>query len=160
MSELEEAVAIAEQVLDQPWGDPDADIGVVSRQFLRALGREKSLSEEVSRLENKPATPFEKLAKEMAAELERLRKLVREHRDSWLAGDDKCWKDNEVLYAAALPEGFTPPARDSLCELANCVRYVTSCHHPQTTYVSPQRRIEELENEVARLLGSLNYGSA
>lgn len=82
--------------------------------------------------------------------IEELEAAVRRHRDSWLSGDDRCWRDNEELYKV-LPEGFTPLARDSLVELENCVRYTKSCHHPQTLYVSPQRRIDELEAEVSAL---------
>src|SRR3990167_8144909 len=75
-----------------------------------------------------------------------LETAIRKHRDSWLAGDDKCWKDNEELYKV-LPEGYEPPVRDTLCELVNCEKYVASCHDPRVTYISPQRRIEELESE-------------
>lgn len=75
---------------------------------------------------------------------------IRKHRDSWLAGDDKCWKDNEELYKI-LPEGYSPPIRDTTVELNLCEKYIKSCHAPHITYISPQRRIEELEAEVARL---------
>lgn len=73
-----------------------------------------------------------------------LQAAVRKHRDSYLSGDDKCWQDNETLYKA-LPEGYTPPARDTTVEIENCRRYLASCHDPRVEYVSPQRRIEELE---------------
>jgi len=81
--------------------------------------------------------------------IEALEDAIRKHRDSWLNGDDKCWKDNEVLYEL-LPEGFTPPERDELCELANCQKYIRSCHHPEVNYVSPQRWIEVLETTIKR----------
>jgi len=83
-----------------------------------------------------------------------LRGCIRKHRDSWVRGDDKCWKDNVDLYQV-LPEGFKLPPMDSTCELANCVKYIESCHHPDIKYVSPQIRIEELEAEVGRLKDSL-----
>ena len=44
-----------------------------------------------------------------------------------------------------LPEGYMPPRRDTAVELARCQQYIASRQHPQTEYVSPQRRIEELE---------------
>jgi hypothetical protein len=81
-------------------------------------------------------------------ELEVLRDAVREHRDQ--RGDDRCWLDDEKLYAA-LPEGYTPPTRSETVELSLCQRYIASRHHPCTEYVSPQRRIEELEKELADL---------
>ncbi len=84
----------------------------------------------------------------LVAEYEKLLAAIRKHRDE--RGDDRCWKDNETLYAV-LPEGYTPPERDSLVELENCKRYIASCHDPRTRYESPQRRIEELEAQVEEL---------
>jgi hypothetical protein len=75
---------------------------------------------------------------------------VREHRDQ--RGDDRCWRDDRKLYAA-LPEGYTPPAADTGVELDNCRRYIASRQDP--AYVSPQRRIEELEAEVVALKAQL-----
>lgn len=77
-----------------------------------------------------------------------LRTGTRDHRDQ--RGDDKCWMDDEKLYKL-LPEGYTPPARDTAVELANCRKYICSRMNPATIYISPQRRIEELELEIARL---------
>lgn len=37
MSERDEAIALANRVLDRPSGDPDDDLAVLARQFLRAL---------------------------------------------------------------------------------------------------------------------------
>jgi hypothetical protein len=73
---------------------------------------------------------------------------IRQHRDE--RGDDRCWQDDEKLYAA-LPEGYVPPARDTAVELGNCQRYIECRHNPATVYVSPQRRIEELEAALAPL---------
>ena len=86
-------------------------------------------------------------------EVERLRAGIRRLRDEWLRGDDKCWKDLETCFAL-LPEGYTPPARDTCVELENCKRYIASCHDPRVQYTSPQRRIEELESEVEQLRGT------
>lgn len=72
---------------------------------------------------------------------------IRAHRDSYLSGDNKCWKDNEELYKL-LPEGYEPPKRDTLCELENCKKYIESCHDPRVEYISPQLRIEALEKEL------------
>lgn len=83
-------------------------------------------------------------------QLNELENAIREHRDSWLRGDDKCWKDNEALYRL-LPEGYTAPPRDTTVELHLCEKYIKSCHAPHIEYVSPQRRIEELEEEVRKL---------
>lgn len=88
-------------------------------------------------------------------EVEKLREGIRRHRDSWLRGDDKCWKDNEELYKL-LPERYSPPSRDTLVELSNCEKYIASCHDPRVEYVSPQRRIEKLEAEVRQLRGLLS----
>ena len=70
-----------------------------------------------------------------------------EHRDE--KGDDRCWMDDEVLYQA-LPEGYEPVVRDSSVEIANCQRFIACRQNPKTEYVSPQRRIEELEAELAK----------
>lgn len=78
----------------------------------------------------------------VVAQRDELLAAIRRHRDE--RGDDRCRQDDDVLYRA-LPEGFTPPARDSSVEIANCVRYIDCRQNPATEYVSPQRRIEELE---------------
>ena len=76
---------------------------------------------------------------EKVAELEA---AIRRHRDQ--RGDDRCWMDDSWLYAI-LPEGYSPPAIDSAVELENCKRFIECRRNPATTYVSPQRRIDELE---------------
>jgi len=43
MSELDEAVELANKVLDRINADPDDDLAVLARQFLRALEREQKL---------------------------------------------------------------------------------------------------------------------
>lgn len=84
----------------------------------------------------------------LIAEVKRLSSAIRSHRDQ--RGDDRCWMDDEKLYAA-LPEGYTPPPRDSTVELRNCERYIASRHNPGTEYVSPEREIEQLKSENAKL---------
>lgn len=37
MSEKEEAIRLANKVLDRPYADPDDDIAILARQFLRSL---------------------------------------------------------------------------------------------------------------------------
>jgi hypothetical protein len=86
----------------------------------------------------------------LKAELEQLQAKIRWHQNQWLSGDNKCWKDNEELYKL-LPEGYTPPERDTLCELENCKRYIESCHDPRVKYVSPQVRIQELEKQLLEM---------
>lgn len=88
---------------------------------------------------------------------DRLEQAIRQHRDA--RGDDRCWMDDEALYKV-LPEGYTPPARDTAVELERCRQFIACRQHPETTYVSPQRRIEELERELkeARDLYDANHG--
>lgn len=80
-------------------------------------------------------------------EVEKLQAAIRKHRDT--RGDDRCWLDDEELYST-LPEGFIPPVEDSSVELARC-QHIQCRHNPATKYVSPQRRIEELERHVQAL---------
>ncbi len=75
----------------------------------------------------------------------RLANAIRRHRDQ--RGDDRCWLDDEELYRE-LPEGYQPPQRDSCVELEMCRKYIASRHNKNTIYVSPQRRIEELERTI------------
>lgn len=89
-----------------------------------------------------------KTREDIAGEVIRLRNAIRRHRDQF--GDDACWMDNHELYRH-LPEGYTPPELDTEVELENCRKYIESRRCPFTTYVSPQRRIEELENKVREL---------
>jgi hypothetical protein len=77
-----------------------------------------------------------------------LEAAIRKHRDQ--RGDDRCWLDDEELYKV-LPEGYTPPVRDSAVELKMCEKFIACRHNPNTQYVSPQRRIEELETELQKL---------
>ncbi len=80
-------------------------------------------------------------------EVQRLQRAIREHRDA--RGDDRCWMDDEALYKT-LPEGYTAPARDTCIQLENCILYIKSRQNPGTVYVSPQRRIEELESQLRK----------
>lgn len=78
---------------------------------------------------------------ERGGEIEKLQTAIRKHRD--MLGDDRCHIDDAELYAA-LPEGDTRPARETAVTIENCQRYI-ECRQQGREYVSPQRRIEELE---------------
>ena len=41
MTEKEQAILLANKVLDRPYADPDDDLALLSRQFLRSLEREE-----------------------------------------------------------------------------------------------------------------------
>lgn len=86
------------------------------------------------------------MTKSAELEVERLRNAIRQHRDA--RGDDRCWLDDEELYRT-LPEGYTPPERDTAVELSRCEAFIRNRQNPATVYVSPQRRIDELESELA-----------
>lgn len=82
-----------------------------------------------------------------------LRKAIRKHRDQ--CGDDRCWLDDEELYAM-LPEGKgTADTRlnDPAVMLECCKQYIQHRHNPAVPYVSPQREIERLKKEIS----DLNY---
>lgn len=64
---------------------------------------------------------------DLKIELERIRNLIREHRDC--RGHDRCWIDDIKLYALALPEDNLPnlelPPKDEFlnkCEEFRCNR--------------------------------------
>lgn len=83
-------------------------------------------------------------------QLKQAQDAIRKHCD--YRGDDRCYLDDEELYKI-LPEGYTPPARDSCVELERCKAYIASRHNPNIEYISPQKRIEELEASLAEILG-------
>ena len=96
-------------------------------------------------------SPYNTDGENLESALIRIRDLeaaIRKIRDS--RGDDRCWMDYESLFAL-LPEGYTPPIRDTTVELDLCRQFIASCHDPKVQYVSPQRRIEELEEKVRSL---------
>lgn len=70
---------------------------------------------------------------------------IRQHRDE--RGDDRCHADDGRLYAV-LPEGDTRPATETAVTLENCAKFI-ECRQTGREYVSPQRRIEELEARAA-----------
>lgn len=43
MTEYEMAIKLADWILDRPYADPDDDLALLSRQFLRCVEREESL---------------------------------------------------------------------------------------------------------------------
>lgn len=78
-----------------------------------------------------------------------LRRAVRKHMTT--RGDDRCYLDDAELYSA-LPEGDTRPRAETAVTIENCRRFIR-CRQVGQVYTSPQRRIEELEAEVAALKG-------
>lgn len=90
----------------------------------------------------------DEMSLKLAAEIEKLRVAIRKHRDQ--RGDDRCWLDDEELYKV-LPEGYTPPERDTSVELHNCEQFIACRHNPATVYVSPEIEIARLREEVATL---------
>ena len=83
----------------------------------------------------------------------KLEQGVRTHRDQ--RGDDRCWMDDENLYKL-LPEGYTAPKREVAVELELCKKYLQCRRNPATTYVSPQRRIEELSEKLYEIMKLAN----
>ena len=85
---------------------------------------------------------------DLFTEVDRLRAAIRTHRD--YRGNDRCYLDDRELYAV-LPEGYTPCAGGVAVTIEQCEQFIRCRHDPATEYVSPQRRIEDLELEVDRL---------
>lgn len=81
-------------------------------------------------------------------EYEKLAVAIRNHRDQ--RGDDRCFRDDYTLYSI-LPEGYKAPSEDTCVQLELCKKYIASRQNPNTIYISPQRRIEELEQKVIEL---------
>jgi len=91
----------------------------------------------------------EELLYEAEQEVTRLQNAIRQHRDE--RGDDRCWQDDETLYGV-LPEGYTPPERDTAVELENCKKYIACRGNPHTEYISPQREIVLLREQLKKAL--------
>jgi hypothetical protein len=87
---------------------------------------------------------------ELVHEVLKLRQAIRKVRNDWVRGDDKCYLDLFELFKV-LPEGFNLPENDTYVDIKFCEQYIRSCHHPDVKYVSPQRRIEELEQIITDL---------
>jgi len=96
------------------------------------------------------------VVEQLGDRLEKIETAVRLHRDT--RGDDRCWRDDETLYKI-LPEGYNPPDVDTCVELERCRQYIRSRHHPEIVYVSPQRRIEELESIIKSIATMLGWGN-
>ena len=78
------------------------------------------------------------------AELEKLKAAIREH--AFERGDDRCWLDDQKLYAAAgidLDETNTalPPKEEFL---GNCARYHACRQKPGDTYVTPAEHLKRV----------------
>lgn len=98
---------------------------------------------------------FPDAGKSDAYRVKELEAAIRRHRDE--RGDDRCAADDGTLYAV-LPEGDTRPERETLVTIENCEKYI-ACRQTGREYVSPQRRIEELEEVVAALIESCDLGN-
>ena len=86
--------------------------------------------------------PYSKLIDDLHERIAEVENAIRKHRD--FRGDDRCYEDDAELYGV-LPEGFSPPSCDTEIDLNQCAKYKACRQNPATEYVSPQRRIEELE---------------
>lgn len=82
------------------------------------------------------------------ARINELENAIRKHRD--YRSDDRCWMDDEELYKI-LPEGYTPPEREVAVELSMCEKFISCRRNPKTVYISPQREIERLQEDLIRL---------
>lgn len=81
----------------------------------------------------------------LATRVAELEAAIRNHRDQ--RGDDRCWLDDDALYAV-LPEGKGEADTRLHCPeemLANCQRYIASRQEGGVPYVSPQRQIDTLQ---------------
>lgn len=108
-----------------------------------------SIELELARRGDPPLVP----ASERVLQLET---AIRNHRDQ--RGDDRCWIDDVELYAL-LPEG-KGNSDLSLCHpdemIENCKRYISARQDPSLVYISSQRKIEELEQQIKSLKDSAN----
>jgi hypothetical protein len=87
------------------------------------------------------------------AQRDRYAAAIRKHMH--VRGDDRCYVDDAELYAV-LPEGDVRPSRESAVTAENCARFIHLRQDGrEREYVSPQRRIDELEAEVAALRAEL-----
>lgn len=135
-SELQKRIAGLEGIWTKPTAESEA---IVVTNILRHWEpwRTKRFAEHLSS------------SSERIAELEA---AIRKHRDQ--RGDDRCWLDDRELYAV-LPEGVgnADLHLDEPAEmLENCKRFISSRRDPNQPYVSPQRRIEELEDAIRSVL--------
>ena len=77
-----------------------------------------------------------------------LKSAIRRHRD--FRGDDRCWLDDVELYESLgelIPgDGRRLPSPVEMLE--NCKRFVESRHPMCVPYLSPQRRIDDLEKQL------------
>lgn len=81
---------------------------------------------------------------------------IREHRNQ--KGDDRCWEDDLKLYQL-LPEGVGEADLRLQCPevmLANCQRYIAHRHNPDLPYVSPQKKLAEVEDYMLHLKGVMD----
>ena len=62
MDEAEQAFILANRVLDKPYIDPDGDICLLARQYLRSRERIADLMAELDHLRNTPAARFTRMS--------------------------------------------------------------------------------------------------
>jgi hypothetical protein len=93
---------------------------------------------------------------ELVAEILRLRKGIRNHRDQ--KNDDRCWLDDYALYALLgedQPNTALPPTEEFM---ANCRRFCESRQKPGDTYVTVETLLRDREAQTweaaARLIES------
>jgi len=135
-------------LFEPPWPEP-----ATGREGLDTPRRAEAARAERESLRELDRKIEKAQAEKAMAESEVLHAAIRKHRD--YRGDDRCWMDDEELYAV-LPEGYAPPERDTTVELKLCEKFIASRRNPRTEYVSPQRRIDELEAQVRELQGRLD----
>lgn len=115
MTEFDEAVYLAKRILERPYADPDDNLAMLSRQFLRQVEAKDAVLS-----------------------------AVKEHHSQ--KADDRCWMDDDKLYAACGLRAVDRRVGDKQAMLENCKRFIDrryeGGHWP--TYA-------ELEAEVARL---------
>lgn len=102
------------------------------------------LSDHAAPANQEVGSPDDTLARAMA-ERDKYAAAIRKHRD--YRGDDRCHLDDAELYSA-LPEGDTRPAEEVAVTPENCLNFI-ACRQQGRTYVSPQRKIEQLEKDLA-----------
>jgi hypothetical protein len=141
MTELEALVLDYHKIDEGEYGCP----GLTCCGVQRLLAFAKRVTDTVLDQEQRHRTEADTFM-DISMKLVNVHGAIRAHRDT--RGDDRCWRDDEALYKL-LPEGYTPPDMDTNVELSRCKEYILSRHNPSTIYISPQRRIEQLELKLA-----------
>lgn len=92
----------------------------------------------------------------LAADNKRLREGIEKHRDQ--KGDDRCWLDDQELYAIVDPdikvEGSLPPRCDFL---ASCERFWEQRQSTSDTFALDHPTIGQMERTIKRLRERLEF---